>query len=191
MYMPAQIPEIAFLLKEVERKYGREVHTSTDFESLSVVIERDINEYISASTLKRMWGYVSLKPTPRVATLDVLCRFIGFPSFVAWRESLKHSPAFESGFFTTQCIASSDLKPGDEILIGWMPNRMVTLRYEGDNRFMVLKSENAKLQEGDRFSATQFLLGYPLFIDHIDRADGPTPSYVAGKTNGLNRIERL
>ena len=47
--MPNQIPEIAFLLKEVERKYGREVHTSTDFESLSVVIERDINEYISSA----------------------------------------------------------------------------------------------------------------------------------------------
>ncbi len=78
--MPNQIPEIAFLLKEVERKYGREVHTSTDFESLSVVIEREINEYISSATLKRLWGYVSLKPVPRVATLDVLCRFIGQPS---------------------------------------------------------------------------------------------------------------
>ena len=87
--MPNQIPEIAFLLKEVERKYGREVHTSTDFESLSVVIEREINEYISSATLKRLWGYVSLKPAPRVATLDVLCRFIGH--------------LFRQGFFGLSC----------------------------------------------------------------------------------------
>ena len=189
--MPNNIPEISFLLKEVERKYGREVHTSTDFESLSVVIERDINEYISSATLKRLWGYVSLRPAPRVATLDVLCRFIGFPSFNAWREELKHSPAFESGFFSTACITSEELRAGEMILIGWEPNRLVTLLYEGNDTFTVLKSENAKLKADDRFRATQFLLGYPLFIDHIDRADGPTPSYVAGKNNGLNRIERL
>lgn len=191
MNMPNTIPEISFLLKEVERKYGREVHTSTDFESLSVVIEREINEYISASTLKRMWGYVSLKPAPRVATLDVLCRFIGHPSFNAWREELKHSPAFESGFFSATCITSEELRAGEMFLIGWAPNRLVTLLYEGNDTFTVLKSENAKLQAEDRFRATQFLLGYPLFIDHIDRADGPTPSYVAGKTGGLNRLERL
>ena len=189
--MPVQIPEIAFLLKEVERKYGREVHTSTDFESLSVVIERNINEYISSATLKRLWGYVSLRPAPRVATLDVLCRFIGFPSFNAWREELKHSPAFESGFFSTACITSEKLRPGEMILIGWEPNRLVTLLYEGNDTFTVLKSENAKLKADDRFRAAQFLLGYPLFIDHVDRADGPTPSYVAGKTNGLNRLEKL
>lgn len=191
MPMPNTIPEIAFLLKEVERKYGREVHTSTDFESLSVVIEREIKEYISSATLKRLWGYVSLRPAPRVATLDVLCRFIGFPSFNVWREELKHSPAFESGFFSTVCITSEELRPGEKILFGWEPNRLVTLLYEGNDIFTVLKSENAKLKADDRFRAAQFLLGYPLFIDHIDRADGPTPSYVAGKTNGLNRIERL
>ena len=191
MNMPSQIPEIAFLLKEVERKYGREVHTSTDFESLSVVIEREIKEYISSATLKRLWGYVSLRPAPRVATLDVLCRFIGFPSFNAWREELKHSPAFESGFFSTACITSEELRLGEMILIGWEPNRLVTLLYEGNDIFTVLKSENAKLKADDRFRAAQFLLGYPLFIDHVDRADGPTPSYVAGKTNGLNRLEKL
>ena len=191
MPMPNTIPEIAFLLKEVERKYGREVYTSTDFESLSVVIEREIKEYISSATLKRLWGYVSLRPAPRVATLDVLCRFIGFPSFNVWREELKHSPAFESGFFSTACITSEELRPGEMILIGWEPNRLVTLLYEGNDIFTVLKSENAKLKADDRFRAAQFLLGYPLFIDHVDRADGPTPSYVAGKTNGLNRLEKL
>lgn len=189
--MPNTIPEIAFLLKEVEQKYGREVRTSTDFETLSVVIERDINEYLSSSTLKRLWGYVSLKPAPRIATLDVLCRFIGYPSFTAYREALKANPAFESGFFTATCITSAELKAGESVRIGWAPNRLVTLLYEGDDCFTVTQSENAKLQADDRFRATQFLLGYPLFIDHLDRADGPTPSYVAGKTGGLNHLEKL
>lgn len=188
--MPNTIPEIATLLREVERKYGRKVNTSTDFESLSVVIERDINEYISASTLKRLWGYVSLKPAPRVATLDVLSRFCGYGSFADFRDKLKTLPDIPSDFFSTTCISSADLKDGEMVLIGWAPNRLVKLQYLGDDSFMVVESQNAKLQAGDVFRASQFLLGYPLYIDHIDRADGPTPSYVAGKTGGLNRVER-
>ena len=35
------IPELSFLLSEVEKKYGRRVATSTDFETLSVVIEME------------------------------------------------------------------------------------------------------------------------------------------------------
>lgn len=189
--MSNTIPEIVTLLKEVEVKYGRKVNTSTDFESLSVVIERDINEYISASTLKRLWGYVSLKPAPRVATLDVLSRFCGYGNFADYREQLKERPDSVSDFFSATCVAAADLAAGDRVLIGWEPNRLVTLRYEGEGRFIVLESQNSKLLEGDCFRVTQFLLGYPLYIDHIDRADGPTPAYVAGKNGGLNRVERL
>ena len=42
------IPELSFLLSEVEKKYGRRVATSTDFESLSVVIEMSVGELISS-----------------------------------------------------------------------------------------------------------------------------------------------
>ena len=62
------IPELTYLLSEVERKYNRRIATTNDFESLSVVIEHYTGELLSASTLKRLWGYVSLNPTPRVAS---------------------------------------------------------------------------------------------------------------------------
>lgn len=189
--MTKQIPEQAYLMKKVEEKFGRNVKTSNDFDLLSIVIERDTGDFVSSSTLKRIWGYVSLQPVPRVATLDVLCRFLGYPSFGAWREAQIHSPEFESDFFTTKYILSEELPVGSRLIIGWQPNRLVTLEYLGENRFRVLESANSKLREGDEFVVSQFLLGYPLFIDHIDRADGPTPSFVAGKVSGLNRLEKL
>lgn len=185
-----QFPEIARLLTLVEERYGRGVYTSTDFESLSVVIERDTGEFISASTLKRLWGYVSLHPAPRVATLDVLSRFIGHASFAAFRRSLKEDPAFESDFFTTNYVAAEEMAAGECLTIGWDPNRLVTLEYLGDARWRVHSSENAKLQVGDEFSATQFLRGYPLFLDRIWRAGAWTPSYVAGKRNGLTVLQK-
>ena len=70
------MPELAYLLEEVEKKYGRRIATTTDFEALSVVIEHQAGEMLYSSTLKRLRGYVSLSPTPRVATLDILSRFV-------------------------------------------------------------------------------------------------------------------
>lgn len=42
------MPELAYLLEEVEKKYGRRIATTTDFESLSVVIEHQIGELLSS-----------------------------------------------------------------------------------------------------------------------------------------------
>lgn len=183
-------PELSRLLRLVEERYGRSIHTTTDFESLSVVIELETGEYLSASTLKRLWGYVSLHPAPRFATLDVLCRFIGYPSFAAFRQALKDDPAFESDFFTTHFVSAEQMRPGERLTIGWDPNRLVTMDYLGENRWRVCCSENAKLLPGDEFTASQFLLGYPLFLDRILRDGAWTPSYVAGKRNGLTVLQK-
>ena len=183
------IPELTYLLKKVEEKYGRGVNTSTDFEALSVTIEREIGEFISASTLKRLWGYVTLQPSPRVATLDVLARYTGAASFAGFCKGLKSDPSFESGFFTTRFVVSDELAEGDTVTVGWAPNRLVKLLYLGNSSYRVVSSENAKLQAGDEFSASQFMLGYPLFVDRILRAGEYTPSYVAGKIDGLNYLE--
>ena len=179
------------LLRLVEERYGREVRTSTDFESLSIVIERDTGEFISASTLKRLWGYVSLHPVPRAATLDVLARFVGHASFSAFRQWLRDDPAYESDFFTTHFVSADEMVPGGRLVIGWDPNRAVTLTYLGESRWRVCRSENAKLQAGDEFAASQFLLGCPLFLDRVLRDGAYTPSYVAGKRNGLTVLQKI
>lgn len=38
------IPELNYLLKEVEKHYGRPLKTSANFEALSIVIERDLGK---------------------------------------------------------------------------------------------------------------------------------------------------
>ena len=191
MKEPQTIPELAHLLTRVEARFGRSVRTTTDFEALSEAIESITGELLSASTLKRLWGYVSLHPSPRFSTLDVLCRYIGELSFSAYCRALKADPAFESAFFTTGFVSAEDLAPGAQLQIGWAPDRLVTLVCLGESRWRVERSENAKLQAGDEFAAAQFLLGYPLFIDRIWRDGAWTPSYVAGKWEGLNLLRPL
>ena len=107
------VHEVSYLLSEVEARYGRRISTSADFESLSVVIEHSIGDLISSSTLKRLWGYVTLNPTPRIATLDVLARYVGCKNFRSFCESLKDSKAFVSDFFNADYLSVDDLKSGD------------------------------------------------------------------------------
>ncbi len=183
------MPELAYLLTEVEKKYGRRIATTTDFESLSVVIEHQIGELISSSTLKRLWGYVSLNPTPRVATLDGLSRFIGHRDFKAFCNYLKDSQVYASNFFTSRCQTVAELKPETVVQIGWAPNRLVKMLYLGNYQFEVISSENSQLMVGDRFELSEIIVGYPLFISRILRDGAYTPSYVAGQIDGINLLK--
>ena len=183
------MPELAYLLDEVEKKYGRRIATTTDFESLSVVIEHQTGELVSSSTLKRLWGYVSLNPTPRISTLDILSRFVGSRDFKMFCEELKESKSFVSTFFTARCQTVAELTPGMRVTVGWAPNRRVELEYLGDFQFEVLTSENSQLMVGDRFELSEFIMGYPLYISRILRDGEYTPSYVAGKQDGINLLK--
>ncbi len=189
--MSKEIPELKYLLSEVEKKYGRGVNTTTDFEALSVVIEHDINERLSSSTLKRLWGYVSNNSSPSLTTLNILSRYVGTRDFRAFCEDLMKRDLQESGFFTTSFILTSCLEKGARLRIGWNPDRLVLLEYQGDFLFRVLQNLNSSLREGDEFEASSFFLGYPLYIPRILRDGDYTPSYIAGSVNGLTTLESL
>ena len=184
-----EIPELQYLLELVEKQYGRKLSTTTDFESLSVIIEKTTGELLSSSTLKRLYGYVSLNTVPRKTTLDILSRFIGNRDYETFRISLSNDPQFSSRFFSAKTVTTSELKAGDRLRIGWPANRIVTLNYLGDDLFEVETSVNASLVKGDRFRQVSFMKGYPLYLSRILRDGDYTPAYVAGMNIGLNLIE--
>ena len=186
-----EIPELQFLLAKVEQTYGRALQTTTNFEALSVEIEHDINDSISASTLKRLWGYVPSPSTPRLATLDVLSRYVGERDFLHFCENLRKNASSESGFFSAVRIAASDLETGTRIRLGWNPDRLVVLEFLGAFRFRVLQNHNSSLREGDEFEVASFLQGFPLYIPRILRNGEYLPAYIAGSVNGLTLTEKL
>ena len=184
-----EIPELQYLLELVEKQYGRKLSTTTDFESLSVIIEKTTGELLSSSTLKRLYGYVSLNTVPRKTTLDILSRFIGNRDYETFRISLSNDPQFSSRFFSAKTVTTSELKAGDRLRIGWPANRIVTLNYLGNDLFEVETSVNASLVKGDRFRQVSFMKGYPLYLSRILRDGDYTPAYVAGMNSGLNLLE--
>lgn len=185
-----QIPELQALKEAVEKRFNAPVRTTADFERLAVAVEYAIGDTLGATTLKRLWGYIPSTASPRLTTLNVLARYIGFWDFKAFCESLH---AEDSSDFITDhsLLTSADLGKGDRVLVGWAPNRLVTLVYKGEDLFEVEEAIHTKLLKGDVFEASCLMQGWPLFVPGVLRDGKMTPPYIAGKAHGLNRIEKL
>ena len=182
--MNENTPEIEFLLKSVAEKFGGPVASTKDFESLSSKIEEETGQIVSTSTLKRLYGYMSLKPQPRVTTLDILSKFIGRTGFRELCVELQDS----SAFLSVETVASETLEPGQELAISWLPDRAVRLRHIVGQDFEVLDSGSSKLRPGDKFAVKEFMKGQPLYISGIIRGGKILPEYVAGRTAGITDI---
>lgn len=181
-------PEIEELKSLVEKKFKRILSTTTDFEEFSMELKRKGSKEISSSTLKRIWGYVNDSHKTRKFTLDILANYIGhenFDSFVSW---LKTSTRYNSSFFNACQVLSSELNIGQQIEIGWRPNRLLRLRYLGSSKYEVVESKNSKIRVGDRFVTGCFIKGQPLILPFIERPEGNTPTFVAGRNSGLNML---
>ena len=188
-------PEIATLRMDIEREVKRKIRTPYDFEFLAGVIWERLHENLSPTTLKRLWGYIDGADTTRRTTLCLLAQFLGFADWEAYEASLTTRTDIESAAFEDEGIHIDDLQKGDRVEVTWLPNRRCVFRYEGDAHFLVLESENAKIQVGDTFDAACFIIGKPMYLDKLQRDEEPSTkegvSYVAGSKNGLNSVRKL
>ena len=179
--------ELTFLKQAVERKAGCRLATTADFVHLS----EEMEDRVSPSTLKRIWGYVGMQVEPRRSTLDALSNYAGFRDYRAFLEDINTSKMASSGYFNAARLDAATLQKGDEIQIGWRPDRVVSLYYLGDRRFRVTDSEHSKLQPGDEFEAASIVKGFPLILPWILRDGHKTDTYIAGRDGGIVLIKTL
>ena len=184
-------PEIIALRKDIEQHLGLTLHTPTDFQLLIQRIWNEQHTILSLSTIKRLWGYIDSSARPRISTLNTLSQFLGYTDWNAYLAALELRSETESNLFKGEGISSKDLAINDLVQVSWLPNRQCTFRYLGCNRFEVLESIHAKLQVGDTFETIAFIIGKPMYLDHLQRQDGTKTSYVAGKKNGLLTVQQV
>lgn len=175
------------LLKEaVERKFDRQPSSTKQFNSLSIEIENMLGETLSTSTLKRLWGYVSGTDTPRVSTLDVLSRYVGFADFRKFVESIKQSRGIQSDFCVGETLRAGEVSVGSTIELSWLPDRRVVIVYLGDFRWKVISNENSKLQTGSFVRFDIAVKGEPLYADVQLPGEEDYRPYIAGSTAGIS-----
>ena len=175
----------SLLRKRAEARFGRAVLTSLDFKNLSRDILQRTGESLSASTLKRFWGYVPVRGALSRSSLDILSRYVGFASFTTF------CSGDTSLYLDAETVSARALPPNALVQISWAPNRIVKLRHLDSHLFEVLSSEHSKLLPGDRFEVADFVVGFPLYLGRVFRSSEELPAYVAGATGGLTGCQVL
>ena len=186
--MPVNPQHITLLRQLVEESADHRIETSNDFIFLSGEIRGRLNENLSVSTLKRLWGYVDGYASVRPSTLDILARFVGFPDWETFVSDYCEQDSVQSSHRVKgETLYAENLPVGAIVEFTWNPNRRCVAAFQGDQRFVVLTSENAKLKQGDVFLCDRFTLHEPLFV-HIPEPSGENALFVMGKKGGLTKI---
>ena len=194
MGISSQLPQIQALRQQVETCFGKRLAVHADFVALSAKIVSLQREHISESTLERVWRYSTRGyRTISLRTLDVLAVYAGYTSWQAFCDELRLFGDSQSEMFVCQTVCTEDLRIGDRLRIGWLPDRMCEIRYIGDNHFVAEHCENATMQAGDTFCCLQFHLGHPLLMLDFrrDTSDTSTCCYLVGRRDGLTQLQLL
>lgn len=169
----------------IERTTGMVLVSPKDFIRLSESVFAATHTLVSPSTLMRLWGYIKSDVNPRMSTLTLLSRFVGYKS---WADLCSANVTErESNVVVTPHIkVSEDLKPGQMLRLTWMPNRICDIRYLGNEMFKVEYAENTGLKKGAFFSCPIIIEGEALYLEKVQQEGISVGVYVCGKRTGVS-----
>lgn len=173
------------LTTRIESKFGHSLRTTQDFASLSDDIFKVTGDRLSISTLKRLFGRFDIKLSPRQSTLSIAARYLGFKDWEEFTLSLTEAPV-ESDFRPINAIKIENLSADSELIITWLPDRKIRVKYLGENQFVILEAVNTKLAKDDIIEIALLAPGEPMFISKIIRSHKFYTGYLAGQIHGVD-----
>lgn len=130
-------PYVTNLLRQKSKKDFRQ---SADCEYLALDIESVTGEHIGVNTLKRLLGFIDDEREPRISTLDVIARYLGFDNWdVLSIYDNKSNSSFES---SSEEIRVSELSEGQCVQISYLPDRRLVMAYQANGHFQVQLSSD-------------------------------------------------
>ena len=153
------------LKRKIEEVYNHDISTPRDFQWLSEQLNA-MGKAISATTLKRFWGYIPENTTPRKATLDALSQLLGYSSYSHFRERMSDGDEEASAPVLGESIhPSSQMAINERLLVTWQPGRKCVIRHLGNGQFVVESSENTRLMPGNTFLCEMIVEGDAVFAE--------------------------
>ena len=123
----------------------------------------------------------------RLSTLDILAEYVGFQDWPSFCKT-EIDGEEDSGTIVNRFLFVRDLEVGTHIQLAWVPDRQLTIRYEGEELFTVVESVRGKLRPGDTFHCSQIVEGMPLMLLKVVRDGQYVSNYICGKTQGVSFI---
>ena len=177
------------VIELLKRRSENDLRLPADCELLSLDIQGKTGVRIGATTLKRLLGFAQDERTPHATTLDAIACYLGYAH---WEELAKIEDQGNSDFNSSDDeVRSADLQIGKVVEIAYLPDRVVTLRYLGNNRYKVEQSQNSKLQADDEVEILNFVLHHPLLVVQGWRNGESLGQFTAGRVSGLSSIKVL
>lgn len=178
----------AKIRKMILEKFNSSLLYPQQCEALAMAIKEATGETLGTTTLKRMFGFVNGPARPRLSSLDVIARYLGYPDYNLLSKDLGEDTDI-SDFSSVDGIESVDLEIGEHIRISYHPNRMLLLRYIGDNKYVVVESQGSKLLKDDKLIIAGLYIGFELLVSDVERGGKHLGSYQAAKQGGLTDVE--
>lgn len=154
---------------------------------------------ITMTTLMRMVGRLVEKDKEgnikeyktRETNLDRIARYLGYGSYKALEGEgnaiLRKAETYngKSGFNYAETIYSMTLKKGCIVSFEYAPDRKISLRYMGNNKFHVIESINSRMQHNGYYEIQFFTPGQPL---HARESSTGIP-YQCGLDGGIFNLK--
>lgn len=182
--------------QHIEERLGKAIRYPSDYEQLAYDIERTTRQRISVNTIKRLLGAIESVREPRLFTLDIVAKYLGFENWDVYILTL--SKEGNSQFEKVDIVDSdicheivvSDLKEGKgtQVEFQYYPDRKIILQHGIGKEFTVISSTNSKLKIGDVVEINNFYLNYPLIINRVVRNGLNIGRFTAGKISGLTYL---
>ena len=173
------------LIVEIEKRANRMMSTHRYFVWLSEQMLKATAEYVSPTTLKRVWGHQCDYCHPSRYTLNLLSRFLGYADYSNF---MTDTPTdIETSSLKTPCFMTTNLSLNDELCLSWSPDRSIIVRFTGsDDRFEVVAAQNSKLCAGDTFTCQAFIEGEVCCLNNVfHNSAGPFVCLI-GKQGGIS-----
>lgn len=177
--------DIQRLKLAVEFAVGRRMCTPKDYVFLEQQIVGFTEEALSASTLKRVWGYVSSTSNISRYSLDVLSRVVGFENWEDFSNESNVTRDYNCQRVIRRKLFTKALSVGDTVKVTWKPDRVITIEYIGHEKFRILESINSRLKAGDTFCCLMFVDNEHLFLHDVARDEMPVSDYICGQDGGI------
>lgn len=174
---------------KIESKAGIKIRYGRDCVTLSEKIFSECNLKLSASTLRRLFGFVSGTKEVRAHTLDVLSNYLGYPCWDDLILPMDKNSKSKPNFITE--LKTSKLKKGDKYQYTFRPNAEVNVEYIGKSYFKVISAKHSQLKVNDIFKVSILTLHHPLFILDVERDGKHLDKIVEGKVSGIIAIKKL
>ena len=179
------------IIRRVREKYGADLEYSTQFDGLVASIEKETGQKLSVNTLKRLFGVINSKVTPRRYTMDVIAQYIGYPNYELLLKDIGEESDI-SIFAPVETLEPENLEVGDQVQITYDPNRVILLTFTGGDNFLINEVSGSKnLLKGDTLRIAQMVVGQKMVAIDVIREGKSLGKYEAARNYGLTSIEVL